>query len=79
MRTSADLTTLAMVLARTSGLQAASTIQFSAITDSVTEGASQVEVAVQRTDALDTVVSVDFNTAQLAAIPESITWKSPRT
>ena len=69
MRTSADLTTLAMVLACTSGLQAASTTQFSAITDSVTEGASQVDVAVQRTDAVDTVVSVDFATTHLTPTP----------
>ena len=44
-------------------LSAASVIQFSASTYNVTEGVNaQVEVAVQRTNDLDTVVSVDLAT-----------------
>ena len=50
-------------------LQAASIIQFSATTYNVTEGASQVEIAVQRTNDLDTIVSVDFTTTNLTATP----------
>jgi dienelactone hydrolase len=50
-------------------LQAASDIQFSATSYNVTEGASQVEIAVQRTNDLDTVVSVDFTTTNLTATP----------
>jgi hypothetical protein len=48
-------------------LQAASIIQFSATTYNVTEGMNQVEIAVQRTNDLDTVVSVDLATSNLTA------------
>jgi len=48
-------------------VKATSVIQFSAATYSVTEGTNQVVITVQRSDDLDTVVSVDFTTTNLSA------------
>ncbi len=63
MKTTLRLTIVAFGLA-IFNLSAASVIQFSALTYNVTEGVNaQVEVAVQRANDLDTVVSVDVATA----------------
>ena len=48
-------------------LSAASVIQFSSTTHTVTEGANQVTITIQRTNDLDTIVSVDFATTQVSA------------
>jgi hypothetical protein len=45
------------------GIQATSTIQFSAANYSVAENAGQATITVQRTLDLDTSVSVDYATA----------------
>ena len=56
-----------LLLALGLSLHAQSVIQFAATTYNVTEGTSQVEIIVQRTNDLDTVVSVDFATTNLSA------------
>jgi dienelactone hydrolase len=66
MSTLLRLTVLAFLLAALD-LSAASVIQLPATLYSVTEGTSQVEINVQRTNDLDTVVSVDFTTTNLSA------------
>ena len=54
---------LAAWLARPTGLQAASIIQFSATTYSVCEWAGTITLTVQRTNDTNTEVSVDYATA----------------
>ncbi len=67
MKTALRLTIAAFGLAALN-LSAASVIQFSAWTYNVTEGVNaQAEVVVQRTNDLDTVVSVDFATTNASA------------
>jgi len=53
---------LAAFLACTSPVQAASTLQFSATTYTVSEGAGTASLTVQRTNDVDTLVSVDYAT-----------------
>jgi poly(3-hydroxybutyrate) depolymerase len=63
MKTSTCLTIPAILLTCTAGLHAASTIQFSANSYTVAESAGTVVLTVQRTNDLNTLVSVDYATA----------------
>jgi hypothetical protein len=67
MKTSAYFTFLAVLLTWATRLQAASTIQFTATTYTVAENAGSVSLAVQRTEDTNTVVSVDYATADGSA------------
>jgi len=60
MKISAHLSILAILLACTAGLQAASTIQFTATGYGVAEDAGAVTLTVQRLDDTNTVVGVDY-------------------
>jgi polyhydroxybutyrate depolymerase len=61
---------LTAFLPLTTTLHAAATIQFSATTYSVAEYAGAVTLIVQRTDAVDTVVSVSYASTNLSATPD---------
>ncbi len=63
MKTSTCLAIPAILLTCTAALHAASTIQFSANSNTVAESAGTVVLTVQRTNDLNTPVSVDYDTA----------------
>ena len=68
MRNSKHLAFLAGSLACTMPLEAASTIQFTSAVYNVTEDGGTVALTVQRTDDVDTVVQVDYASADGTAI-----------
>ena len=70
MKTSAQLTMLAILLTCTAGLQAASTIQFTATSYAVAEDAGVVTLTVQRLDDTNPVVSVDYASTNGTATAE---------
>jgi len=68
MKTSTQIKIFAGLLACTMPLEAASTIQFTSALYNVAENAGTVALTVQRTDDVDTVVQVDYASADGTAI-----------